>query len=128
MKITSLLIATKKVFLVVVTVKLGLLLGCWDKHFPLGESVGVGHSWDVILVVRGEKQLPDQEEDSEEDADEAEQEGDEGGPGGPDGGGGGDQGLALAHLGLPSSWCVHSCPPLTNDCFELMLTKLILES
>ena len=44
MKIFSLLIATKKVFLVVVTVKLGLLLGCWDKHFPLGESVGVGHS------------------------------------------------------------------------------------
>ena len=79
----------------------------------------------MILVVRGEKQLPDQEEDSEEDADEAEQEGDEGGLGGPDGGGGGDQGLALTQPRLTSAGCVHSRPPLITDWLTLMLTKKI---
>ena len=73
---------------------LWLIPAQWEKH-PL---VGNSHNRDGIRVVRGEKQLPDQEEDGEEDADEAEQEGDEGGLGGPDGGGGGDQGLTLAHL------------------------------
>ena len=75
------------------------------KQLPEGGS----DSWDVILVVQREKQLPvvvDQEageQAAEQEADEAEEGGDEGDLGGPDGGGGGDQGLALAHLGLPSS-------------------------
>ena len=72
----------------------------------------------MILVVHGEKKLPDgkttsavldQEDDgqgeAEEEADEAEEGGDEGGLGGGGGGGvgGGDQGVALAQLRLASA-------------------------
>ena len=67
------------------------------KQLPEGGS----DSWDVILVVQREKQLPvvvDQEageQAAEQEADEV----DEGGLGGPDGGRrGGDQGIKLARL------------------------------
>ena len=77
---------------------------------------GGADSYNVILVVHGEKELPDgkpapavldQEEDgqgeTEQEADEAEEGGDEGGLGGPGGRGGGDQGIGLTHcrLALP---------------------------